>query len=51
VHTTGLAPVHTPAWQLSVCVHALLSVQGEPSLFAGIEQIPEAGLHTPASWH
>jgi hypothetical protein len=38
-----------PAWQLSVCVHAFPSVQVAPSIFAGFEQVPEAGLHTPAS--
>ena len=48
-HTTGFVPVHTPPWQLSVCVQALPSVQVEPSAFAGLEHRPELGLHTPAS--
>ena len=50
-HTTGFAPVHTPPSQVSVCVQALPSVHVEPSAFAGFEQIPELGLHRPASWH
>jgi len=30
VHTTGFAPVQTPAWQVSDWVHALPSLQAEP---------------------
>jgi hypothetical protein len=45
-----LAPVHTPATQLSLCVHALPSLQGEPSGLAGREQTPVAGLHVPPVW-
>jgi hypothetical protein len=48
--TTGFWPVHTPAWQVSVWLHALPSLQPVPSAFAGLEQ-PVAGLHTPAVWH
>jgi hypothetical protein len=51
VHTTGLLPLHTPAWQVSVCVHAFPSLQLVPSAFAGFEQTPVAGLHVPAVWH
>jgi hypothetical protein len=51
VHTTGLAPTHAPAWQLSVCVHALPSVHAVPLAFGGLVQTPVAGLHTPATWH
>src|SRR5580765_6873993 len=48
---TGLAPAQTPAWQLSVCVQASLSLQPAPSAFAGFEQTPLAGLQLPAMWH
>ena len=51
VHTTGLLPLHVPLWQVSVCVHALLSSHVLPSAFAGLLQTPLAGLHTPGSWH
>jgi hypothetical protein len=51
VQLTGFAPVHTPDWQLSVCVQALPSLQLLPSLFAGLLQAPVAGLHVPALWH
>src|SRR6185503_2498691 len=30
VHTTGLDPVHTPAWHADACVHALLSLHAVP---------------------
>jgi hypothetical protein len=30
VHVTGFEPMHVPLWQLSVCVHALLSLQAVP---------------------
>jgi hypothetical protein len=29
-HVTGLPPVHVPAWQVSVCVQALPSLQAPP---------------------
>src|SRR5215831_5124526 len=51
VHTTGLLPVQVPLWQVSVCVHALLSLQVVPLAAAGFEQTPVAGLHVPATWH
>jgi hypothetical protein len=52
VHTTGLLPVHTPAWHVSGCVHALLSSQVVPLAFcAGGGQTPVAVLHAPAVWH
>jgi hypothetical protein len=51
VHITGFCPVHTPAWQESLGVHRLLSLQGMPSWELGFEQAPVAGLQTPASWH
>jgi len=37
VHVTGFAPVQAPAWQVSVCVHALPSLQAVPSSAAGFE--------------
>src|SRR5256885_1283029 len=49
--TTGFVPVHVPAWQVSVRVQALPSSQVAPSGFAGLEQRPVVGSHTPASWH
>jgi hypothetical protein len=49
--TTGFAPAQTPAWQVSVCVHASLSLQAVPSAIAGFEHWPVAGLHVPATWH
>src|SRR5439155_1383011 len=51
VQTTGLAPVHAPAWQVSLRVQASTSSQVVPSGLAGLEQAPVAGLHLPASWH
>src|SRR5439155_1557321 len=49
--TTGLVPVHVPAWQVSVRVQALPSLQEAPSGLVGLEQRPVVGSHTPASWH
>jgi hypothetical protein len=47
---TGFAPVQLPAWQVSERVQALPSLQAEPSgLAAPLEQVPVAGLQTPAS--
>jgi hypothetical protein len=46
-----LAPAQTPDWQLSLCVQALPSSQGVPSLSAGFEHFPVAGSQTPAAWH
>ena len=51
VQTTGLLPVQTPLWQVSVCVQALPSLQGEPFAFGGFEQAPVEGSHVPAVWH
>jgi hypothetical protein len=51
VHTFGFAPVQTPAWHVSVCVHPLPSLQLAPSVLAGFEQAPVLALHVPASWH
>jgi hypothetical protein len=51
VHWIGLPPVQVPAWHVSVCVQALPSLQLVPSLAFGLEHVPVAGLHTPATWH
>jgi hypothetical protein len=51
VHTTGFAPVQSPAWQLSVCVHGLPSSQELPSTRAGFEHAPLFGSQAPATWH
>jgi len=51
LHTTGLPPVQTPAWQVSACVQPLPSLQAEPFAFAGLEQTPVPGTQTPMSWH
>jgi hypothetical protein len=50
-HATGLLPVHTPTWHVSVCEHALPSLQLVPSDFAGLEHTPVALLQVPAVWH
>jgi hypothetical protein len=48
---TGIAPVQTPAWQLSPLVQALPSLQPTPSAAFGLEQAPVAASHVPATWH
>src|SRR5690606_33540193 len=40
-----------PAWHVSVCVHALLSLHAVPLALFGLEQAPVPGSHTPATWH
>src|SRR5438552_1129894 len=49
--TTALAPVQTPAWQVSLWVHRLPSLQAVPFGLAGFAQTPVDGLHVPAVWH
>jgi hypothetical protein len=51
VQVTGLAPVQTPATQVSVWVQALPSLQAVPSALLGLEQTPVDVLHVPAVWH
>ena len=52
VHVTGLEPVHTPVWQVSVCVQALPSSHPVPLFaFVGVEHTPDDGLHVPATLH
>src|SRR5258706_486367 len=48
---TGLAPEHAPLWHVSAWVHALPSLQVVPLAAGGLEQVPLAGLHVPATWH
>jgi hypothetical protein len=50
--TTGVPAVHTPAWQVSVCVQALPSSQGESSsALAGVEHTPVTASQAPVVWH
>lgn len=51
VHTTGLAPVHTPDWQVSSCVHAFPSLHTVPLARAGFEHWPLAVSHVPTPVH
>ena len=51
LHVTGLAPVHTPVWQVSLCVHALPSLQPVPLLTFGLLHTPVPVLQIPAVWH
>src|SRR5690242_15194605 len=51
VQTTGLAPVHVPAWQVSVCVQPLPSLHMLPLALLGLEHTPVAMLQVPSSWH
>jgi hypothetical protein len=46
-HMTGLAPVHAPLWQVSVCVQALPSLHAVPLARSGYVQVPVATLHVP----
>ena len=49
MQTTGLPPTQVPAWQLSVCVHALPSLHAVPSATAGFEQSPVVLSQVPAA--
>ena len=51
MQTTGFDPVQIPAWHVSACVQALLSLHAVPFAAAGFEHAPVAGLHVPATWH
>jgi len=51
VQTTGLEPVQTPPWQVSVCVQALPSVHAVPFVLGGLEHTPVLVLQVPTSWH
>jgi len=48
-HMTGLAPLHAPFWQASVCVHEFPSSQTVPLPMLGLEHSPVAGLQVPAT--
>jgi hypothetical protein len=47
VQTMTLLPMHVPSWQVSVRVHALLSVQGALLVLGGFVQSPVAVSHVP----
>ncbi len=51
VQVTVFPLAHVPAWQVSVCVQALLSLQVVPLGFNGFEHAPVAGLQVPEAWH
>src|SRR5204862_184505 len=51
VQTTGFEPVQVPDWQVSVCVHALLSLHAVPFVAFGFVQTPVPVSQTPATWH
>ena len=50
-HTTAPAPVHWPAWQVSVRVQASPSLQAVPCGALGLEQMPVATSQLPGTWH
>jgi hypothetical protein len=47
----GGPPTQAPLMHVSLVVHALPSLQTDPSGFAGLEQTPDAESQVPASWH
>ena len=49
VQVTGLVPVHTPDWQLSLCVQTSPSEHAVPFAAAGLLHVPFAGLQVPAT--
>jgi len=51
LQSSGAPPTHAPAEQASFVVHALPSLQIDPSALLGFEQKPLAGSHVPATWH
>ena len=48
--TTAAPPVQVPAWQVSVAVHMLLSLQLVPSAASGLLHTPVVVLQVPATW-
>ena len=48
---TGLLPVQTPLWQVSVRVQALPSLQAVPFVLVGFEHTPVVVSQVPATWH
>jgi hypothetical protein len=51
LQVTGLLPVQTPVWHVSLCVHLLPSLQALPSVLLGFEQTPVALSQLPTLWH
>jgi hypothetical protein len=51
VQVTGLMPVQTPLWHVSVVVHRFPSSHVLPSALLGLEQRPVTSWHVPATWH
>ena len=49
LHTTGLAPVQVPAWQLSDWVQAFASLHAAPFGLVGFEHTPLVVLQVPAT--
>src|SRR5258708_3759442 len=51
MQTTGFEPVQAPAWQVSVWVQALPSLQAVPSAVVGVVHMPVAGSQVRAAGH
>jgi hypothetical protein len=51
VHVTGFEPTQVPAWQVSLWVQALASLQVVPLVAMGLEHAPVDVLQVPATWH
>lgn len=50
-HVTALAPTQAPAWQVSACVHALLSLHIVPFAAGAATHTPMPALHTGMDPH
>ena len=50
-HVIGFAPRHAPAWQVSNCVQALLSLHMVPLAAFGLLHMPVIVSQVPATWH
>jgi hypothetical protein len=51
VHTTGVAPLQAPDWQVSDWVQAFVSSHVVPSAFAGFVHLPLVVSQVPTVWH
>ena len=52
MQVTGLDPVQTPLWHVSLAVHALPSLHPVPSVAAGLlEHTPVPAVQVPGVWH
>jgi hypothetical protein len=51
MHVTGLLPVHDALWHVYVWLQRFVPVQAVPLGAAGLEHMPLAGSHVPATWH